>query len=278
MFKILVPTDFSPAASTAIKYTMAISENFKTLNISLFHCIDTSDLSSGFIHKIEDILLSEAENEIKKIAEDLAKNVKTGTNIEYDVVFGNTQEQIIDKVSKNEIDLIVMGTKGAGGIKKLFIGSIASKIVEKNTYCPVIVVPYNTPIHPVTNIVYATDLSDLESEAAIIIAFAKLFNAHVTILHITDDPKKEKSYDQAKETEKLANKLSYSNLTFNVIFNLDIIEGIEDFLIARKISMVALFSRRKTEFEKIFDSSLTKEMSFHSNIPLLAMPYDLVLK
>ncbi|MDQ3193301.1 MAG: universal stress protein [Bacteroidota bacterium] len=277
MFKILIPTDFSPSASTAIKYAMSISGNFESLNISLFHCIDTSDLSRSFIHKIEDVLLKEAEEEMKKIATDNIGNAAVGTKIDYDIVFGEPEEQIINKVKENKIDLIVMGTQGAGGMKELFFGSNTSKIVEKNTFCPLIVVPQNTPTRPITHIVYASDLADLESEAALIIAFGKLFNAHVTVLHLTDDPEKEKEFNQTEETEKLIQKFHYPNLSFQVKFDIDVLEGIENFLIENKVSMVALFSRRKTAFEKLLDKSFTREMSLHTHIPMLVMPYDLIL-
>ncbi|HET6244748.1 MAG: universal stress protein [Bacteroidetes bacterium] len=278
MFKILIPTDFSPAANIALQYAMSISGHFESLNIILFHCIDTSDLSSGFLHKIQDVLLWEAEAEIKKIANDIIGEVQAGTSIEYDVVFGNIVEQITNKASENKIDLIVMGTKGAGGIQQALFGTITSTILKKINDYPLIVVPERAPIRPITNIVYATDLADLPGEAALTIAFGKLFNAHIDILHVTDNPEKQIKYDTIKETENLVKKFTYPKLCFHIAFNLEVIDEIENFLISHKTEMIAMFSRRKTKFEKLFDKSFTKEMAFHTHTPLLVIPYDLVLK
>ena len=278
MFKILIPTDFSPAAYSAAKYALAISDHFNLIEITLFHCIDTTLTANGLIHELQDVLLKEAEKEIKKMSDELAVNLKSGVHIEYDVIFGNVEDEILRKTVEGESDLVVMGTKGAGGIEKVLFGSTASKVVEEVKNCPVIVVPFNTPIKPITSILYATDLADLKSESELIIAFGKLFHACIDILHVTDDPEKEKKQDEVKVAYELVKNFNYVALSFHAVFNLDPLDGIEDFIIKNKPSIVAMFTRRKTIFDKFLKGNLTKEMAFHTHVPLLAIPYDLILK
>ena len=73
----------------------------------------------------------------KKIEEDrLEKQIKIETTI---IVSTATVDSILDYAEDKDVDLIVVGTRGRSGIKKLLLGSTASGIVTYSS-CPVIVV------------------------------------------------------------------------------------------------------------------------------------------
>jgi nucleotide-binding universal stress UspA family protein len=277
MYKILVPTDFSPAAGVAVKFAFELSKNFNEAELTIFHTIEVSDVGSGVVHEVEDILIKEAEAELKSTAKMIAGNTTTGVHVQYDLVMGSFSEEIKKKCRGKEADLIIMGTKGAGGIEKIMLGSNATRVMEETTECPVLVIPENTPISPIKRIVYASDLEGLKDEAAIVIAFAKLLNAHVDILHITENKEELQDIDPIKKAYELVLQHNYSAISFNQAYSLDILEGIESYVHETKAGMVAMFSRRKSFFERLFDKSYTREMAFHTHTPLLSIPYELVL-
>ncbi|MBA3900336.1 MAG: universal stress protein [Bacteroidetes bacterium] len=278
MYKILVPTDFSPAAKSAALYAIEIAGNLNEVELNFFHCIEVSDVSKSMVHKVEDILIKEAEDEFKSFIMKYINKAKTGVHVQYDIVFGDVENEIAKKVKSKEADLIVMGTKGAGGLKKFFLGSNASKVVENTRECPVMVVPVGAKPTAIEKLVYATDLESLISEAPLVIAFAKLFDAHLEILHVTESKIELERIDPIKKAYEMVVEHNYSAISFHQEYSLDVLEAIEKYAVGSKASIVAMFARRKNYFERLFDKSYTKEMAFHAHLPLLVIPYDLLLK
>ena len=72
----------------------------------------------------------------KKIDEVLGTQIKIET---YIIISQSTVKSILDFAEEKDVDLIVVGTRGRSGIKKLLLGSTASGIVTYSS-CPIIVV------------------------------------------------------------------------------------------------------------------------------------------
>jgi nucleotide-binding universal stress UspA family protein len=274
MFKILVPTDFSPIADRAAEFAGIIAGKMNDVQITLFHCIDTSDTGRMIGEKVEDILVKEAETGLRKSAEKL--KFKENIQTDVDLAFGDYLKNLLKKTESLPADLIVMGTHGAGGIEKIFFGSNAAITAEKTTACPVLIVPPETELKVPRKLIYATDMADLQGESAIVAAFAKLLGAHLEVLHIND--KKEKFSDADTHiAHSLMKENNYSKISFKEADNWDILSEIEYSTNEDKAHMVIMFSRQKTLFERVFDRSFTKEMAFHTRVPLMIIPYELVL-
>jgi nucleotide-binding universal stress UspA family protein len=72
-------------------------------------------------------------NKVKRNANE--KNIQIKTEI---ISSTNIAGGIVDYAEENNIDLIVIGTRGRSGFKKLLLGSVASHVVT--AHCPVLVV------------------------------------------------------------------------------------------------------------------------------------------
>src|SRR6185369_5620641 len=89
-----------------------------------------------------------------------AKDIKVSFILDH----GEVNHTITRHIKKNKIDLIVMGTHGASGIREFFIGSNAEKIVR---YASVPVITVKQQIkNKVKNIAFATDLSPIPSKVS----------------------------------------------------------------------------------------------------------------
>jgi nucleotide-binding universal stress UspA family protein len=82
-----------------------------------------------------------AQNEANKMLSDYAKEAKEkhGIKVETILAKGNPSIVIIQKAKENDADMIVMGSRGLGGVKELFLGSV-SHSVARNAKVPVLVV------------------------------------------------------------------------------------------------------------------------------------------
>ena len=72
-------------------------------------------------------------------------------------MIGNPYEGITSLVTQGDTDLIIMGTKGATGLKEMFVGSNAEKVV-RNASCPVISIHKEQKFEGIKTLVYATNL------------------------------------------------------------------------------------------------------------------------
>jgi nucleotide-binding universal stress UspA family protein len=146
--KLLVPIDGSEPSFHASRVGINIANKFNSKIIVLYVVVFPSKYEyanlTGFVTpKQIDMIIENAKEEAKKWfnrIEDMVKkenpNIKSITTV---IITGESiYGEIIKYVEKEGIDLIVIGTRGRSGIKKLLLGSTASGVV---TYanCPVLV-------------------------------------------------------------------------------------------------------------------------------------------
>ncbi|MGZ5547363.1 MAG: universal stress protein [Nitrososphaeraceae archaeon] len=147
--KILVPLDGSPTSMEAADYAIMLS-TLHQAQIVLLHVLNVAEYYSSlqFFEVKQPIeskeIIEEAKKEAnkwfnivnKKINEKLGKQIELET---YITISQSTVKSILDFAEEKNVDLIVVGTRGYSGIKKLLLGSTASGIVTYSS-CPVIVV------------------------------------------------------------------------------------------------------------------------------------------
>lgn len=140
MKKILVPTDFSNNAYNALYYATRLFKNeacqFYILNTCEIETpVLTSSNGSQQIQQESQEKLAETFHSIVRDTEDFKHSYETISTAK------NLQQSIEDMVIEKNIDLIVMGTKGATGAKGFIWGSNTSNIIQRIKCCPVLAVP-----------------------------------------------------------------------------------------------------------------------------------------
>ena len=146
---ILVPLDGSPTSMEAADYAIMLSTLHHT-QIVLLHVVNVAEYYSSlqFFEVKQPIESKEVIEEAKKEANKWFNSVKkkmeeklgTQTKIETHIIISQSiVKSILDFAEEKNVDLIVVGTRGRSGIKKLLLGSTASGIVTYSS-CPVIVV------------------------------------------------------------------------------------------------------------------------------------------
>ena len=108
---------------------------------------------------------------VDKIYKSLGKTNKTKNYVIQSSIF--PQNKIVEYAEQNKFDFICMSTRGAGNFERL-LGTNTSNIIN-NSHTPVIVVPYNYKQTAITNILYASDLVNLERELKNVVDFYSKF-------------------------------------------------------------------------------------------------------
>jgi nucleotide-binding universal stress UspA family protein len=186
--RILVATDFSPACERALDYAVSIARRFSS-KIYLTHVI-TLDGYPMIAPEVAETsfakLRKEAEEKLAKIEE---SGQMYGVAHEAVLEEGTLWAALEARIKQDRIDLVVVGTHGAGGIQKMVIGSGAEQVFRQSTIPVLTVGPHtaNEPLYEAEfkNILFATDFGPgVDREAAYAFALAKEHRARITLLHV----------------------------------------------------------------------------------------------
>jgi len=147
--KILVCTDGSEHSQKALKQASIIAEGCNVDEVSIIHVHDpsidttfpyyegvTAEQMEGFRKMIE-----EHKEERKKILSEAlkvfeGKNVKTRTILKE----GHPSHTIVNVAHEEGFDMIVLGSRGLGGLKKIFLGSVSNAVIQEAENCSVLTV------------------------------------------------------------------------------------------------------------------------------------------
>jgi nucleotide-binding universal stress UspA family protein len=141
MKKILVPCDFSKPAISAFRFALDLARQSKGA-VHLLHVIELPVLHDTVLMPVlnfEEELLRELKEKAETRFIKMTEKYKTeGVKVIFNVQFGAVSRMIQDYVEKEAIDLVVMGSHGASGVREFFIGSNAEKMV-RHSRVPVLV-------------------------------------------------------------------------------------------------------------------------------------------
>ena len=142
---ILVAIDGSENSLRAANYAINLSSKFKAdltvltiLDISLKHLSSTFLTAPTYGTKDQD----KQKNKTNKHHENIKLIGKeSGISVKSEIISSSISPvgTIVDYIENNMIDLVIVGSRGLGGFKKLILGSIASGLISYSK-CPVLVV------------------------------------------------------------------------------------------------------------------------------------------
>jgi nucleotide-binding universal stress UspA family protein len=263
MKTVLVPVDFSEASSNALSFGAELAKR-----------------TSARLVVINVLVKEEDENEskarLKTIESDLKNSFATGLTLESSIAHGDLVTTLKKVIAVQQPDLVVMGTKGASGLKRILIGSNTVKVLA-NTTIPVLVIPEVARFEDFFNsgknrIVLATDLDLLDNEDAL--------NILKEIALLIPEPKLRVLSVRPKNTglsdlQRLNRDFMLSLFNPEVqservtVFSGNVISGINFYLNENSdTGLVAMVAR---DTGHLIQRHFTREMASHTHLPLLVL-------
>jgi nucleotide-binding universal stress UspA family protein len=280
MYSILVPTDFSYTALKAAMYAAEIARKSDVV-ICLLHA---TELGHEYIHqpfplheKYNELVKEERLGELMAFAKAVT-GVYTDINVEIALINANVVDGVIEFCNRHAFDLIVMGTKGSRGIKEVAIGSVTANVIAK-TRTAVLAVPYEYVMEEPDAMLFAT--SHYEREITLLekmIALPMLFSATVHVV-VFEEIETVQANIHAYNTQQIQQYVEFLKNTFpGISFKGELVQGtsfegaIERYCIGNDIDIIGMITYPKNIWARMLHKSTTQKMTFHSRIPILAIP------
>ena len=187
---VLAATDFSATSQKAVGHALAIAQHYGA-KFCLAHVVSspvTTVERSDAINAATDTARSRAsqlENQL------LASGALKGLRYEVLVRHGDVWDELDKLIRQKEVDLLVIGTRGRRGIRKLLLGSVAEQIFHRAA-CPVLTVGpgcYQESrvgnIVPNTIYLFPTDFDEASLSALPhAVSYANQVRAKLALLHV----------------------------------------------------------------------------------------------
>jgi nucleotide-binding universal stress UspA family protein len=275
MKKILVPVDFSIPSENALKVAAKLAIKNKA-ELHILHVIELAESLFGteqFNVDNEQILFF-MKMANKKFVEFLDKDYLKDVSIVEHVEPGSPSRIIRDVVEKNDIDMVVIGSSGASGLKEIVVGSNTEKVVRFSEV-PVMVIKKELKNIDFKNAAFASNFN-FESMEAFRTAkvFIDSFNAKMQLLYINLPGNQFYSTAEIKDHIKnFLDKMEVPLTSDNVeIYNdYSTGEGILNGARSLKADLIVIPTHGRKGISHFFNGSVGEDVVNHSELPVLTL-------
>lgn len=276
MKNILLPTDFSKNSINAINYAVEmykdITCNFYILNVQKASSFISDDMMSvSPSATIYTTIVDAAKKSITNIITQIETHYNNKNHRLFSIVdYDNFVDSIKQVSEKYEIDLIIMGTKGASGLEKVIFGTNTVHVMQRCNV-PVLAIPDGCTFTNLNNIAFtssnllAANIKTLEP----LKDFITLFQSNLSVLHIPD----EKHLDQNQNSIFDFFKIYFKNAKHKLI---EIKKGntydiVHKFIEDNDIKMLSFMDEKHSFLERFFTKHPVETFAFKIDIPFLVM-------
>ena len=276
MRKILVPMDFSDNAFNALKYACHVFKYEKS-EIFIMHAYADEVYQQDKLTK-RSLLEQVKEESFRKSEENLDKVFKQikheypNPHHKYKLVsaFGSLIDEVNDLVNRENMDIVVMATRGETNDRRLTFGSNTLQVL-KYISCPVLAIPEGYAYHPPKEVLFPTNylVPYKRRELKLLCEISGSFRSTIHMLYI--DPIKKLSFRQEDNQQFLRESLPKAKLVFETTQEKDKSIAITKYILHNNIDMLVLVNSRHSFIEDMLVQSTLDKIGLHIKIPFLVM-------
>ncbi|MBS1610887.1 MAG: universal stress protein [Bacteroidetes bacterium] len=272
---ILLPTDFSELSRNALTSGIAMCKRHNA-TLHLLHVVDNRYLVVPHeAHNTTIYLMPESEKSGMTGLEKLADTIKSKNNIKVETHLDNGSP--VDIIGKKAIDLhcelIVMGTHGASGMRKFFMGSTAYSVI-KHTVIPVLTVPGSRKVKDFKRILFPIRASKkIIEKYGFIIPIIERNNAELIIagLSLPDEPySSELLNEEITELGSLL-KLNGTNFKSEHFICKNYAKKVLELAKKEKADLIVINASLDYTWQQFFIGPYTQQVVNHATVPVLSI-------
>ncbi len=274
MKKIVVPVDFSDEASHALNFAIEFNQKVKG-EIILVHVIEMPVARLSFTGEmnaagVESFYTGEFVKATHNKLDEWAKRVsEAGQAVSVHMKYGNAFTNISKLIAEEDANWIVMGSKGASGLKEIFIGSNAERMV-RFAKCPVFIIKGETHIKDMKNLTFTSDLSE---EQDLIAHHAKeiqdLLGLNMHVVKVKTPYNWLEDVQVKKQLERFAERNYLKDYTLNTLTSDFADEGAIKFAEENNSGLIVMGTHGRKGLAHLIGKSIAEDVVNESKIPIL---------
>jgi nucleotide-binding universal stress UspA family protein len=279
MKTVLLPTDFSRNAWNAL-FTVLKLYHRESCTFILLHAYQPE--AGGMFDDVSSKQLWEVYEDLKVQAEAKMAEVTTYLRNEYHnekhvfqslCIQGDLLEVVKNRLQQEHVDLIVLGTQGATGAKRIFLGSNTVRIIKHITTVPLLAVPAQYDLQQLKTVLLPTDYNHAFSAGELqpVRDLVTQWRANLRVVYVANAS----SLKPAQE----AHKSQLTELLTGLNFHYDPIPlkgKVSDALLSHadtlRVNLIVLLRHRHHLLETLTREPVVKEMAYQSRAALLVLP------
>lgn len=279
MKHILVPTDFSNNAYSALHYATQLFKNEK----ATFYIVNS--IEADMIDQTKGILTSKNQEIIERLTKESqvkCKQVKhkiildtANKSHKFEVISTilNLQKIIDNLIESKAIDYIVMGTKGVTGTQDILFGSNTVKVINNLRGAPLLMIPNEMEYVEIKRIGFATNFvrKFLPEEIVPIIQFAKSHNAVLRVIFLgRPEIITENQRENIHELKEMLFEIDYKLFEEGILGNKT--DSLLQYVMFYDFNILAMVYYKHSFLKDLLRESVVKKLGLYSNRPYLVIP------
>lgn len=269
MKKIVVPIDFSEQSDYALKVAASLAKTHNTEILAL-HMLELNQAmitsSEGFHPEQTVFLIKLAEKRFKDfLNKPYLKGIKVTPIVKHFKVFS----EVNDVAKKVDADMIIMGSHGTDGLKEIFVGSNAERVV-RNADIPVLIIKKNHEDFKIDRFLFACAFKEESLESFRKARnFAELLNAELKLVYV-NTPGDE--FLSSKDTnDRISKFLDQAGVSMEVeVYNdYNIESGILNYSEIMSADIIGIPTHGRKGLSHFFMGSIGEDIANHSTIPVV---------
>lgn len=267
---ILVARDFSPVSRRASRMGLGLAAKMRA-SLHVLHVFETKKKA----HPTQD--LDVMRGELAESGFSSEQSLTAVPILPAEQQGSAVAPTILQYAEEEDVDLIVLGTHGRGGMKRVFIGSVAETVVRRADRAVLTVrgEAGEDAAAPggIDRILAPVDFSERATEATrVAMEWAELYDAQTDLLHVLED---DQDVPSARARSQLVD-FAKDRSRFDVPINLHVERGnagdvIAHFANTRETGLVVMATRGRTGFKRSVLGSVTETVVRNTICPVLTI-------
>lgn len=276
MRKVLIPTDFSENAMNAIKYALELFKYDKT-EFYIMHAYgdevydERETKERAVFNEIKESVFKSSNAKLEAVLKEMQLLAPNPRHAHFHIsVFGSLVDEVNAMAEAENIDVIVMGTKGQSDLRDITFGSNTLQVI-KYVKCPVLAVPASYHDIQPKKILFATDymLPYQRRELKLLGTIAKNFVSRMSVLHISKFD--ELSFRQQDNKAFLEFCLRENKPQFIKLAGEEISKVIDEAVSNYNADLLVMINSRHSFLESMLYQSTVDKIGLNIQIPFLVL-------